>query len=136
MNYIAATLMKYTTPENSLMIMASLFQFYGVKSWYDRDFTGLRKEFYTLLRLQKKYMPALYKKLKDFNYVPSMYAQPWFLTLFAGFFSLELVSRIWDIFLVEGKKTIFRIALAILKLNENALLKADECRIYTVLSDW
>ena len=51
MNYIAATLMKYTTPENSLMIMASMFQFYGVKSWYDRDFTGLRKEFYTLLRL-------------------------------------------------------------------------------------
>ena len=81
-------------------------------------------------------MPALFKKLKDFNYVPSMYAQPWFLTLFAGFFSLELVSRIWDIFLVEGKKTIFRIALAILKINENALLKADECRIYTVLSDW
>ena len=70
-------------------------------------------------------MPALFKKLKEFNYVPVMYAQPWFLTLYSGFFKLELVSRIWDIFLVEGKKTIFRIALAILKLNEEELLKAD-----------
>lgn len=136
MNYIAATLMKYTTPENSLMIMISLFQNYGVKEWYDRDFTGLRTDFYVLLRLQKKYMPALFKKLKEFNYVPVMYAQPWFLTLYSGFFKLELVSRIWDIFLVEGKKTIFRIALAILKVNEEELLKADQCRVYTVLSDY
>ena len=65
-----------------------------------------------------------------------MYAQPWFLTLYSGFFKLELVSRIWDIFLVEGKKTIFRIALAILKLNEDELMRADQCRVYTVLSDY
>ena len=51
MNYIAATLMRYTTPENSLMIMISLFQNYGVEQWYDRDFSGLRKDFYVLLRL-------------------------------------------------------------------------------------
>ena len=81
-------------------------------------------------------MPALFKKLKDSNYVPSMYAQPWFLTLYSGFFKLELVSRIWDIFLVEGKKTIFRVALAILKLNEDELMRADQCRVYTVLSDY
>ena len=65
-----------------------------------------------------------------------MYAQPWFLTLYSGFFKLELVSRIWDIFLVEGKKTIFRVALAILKLNEDELMRADQCRVYTVLSDY
>ena len=31
MSYLAATLMKYTTPENSLMIMISLFNEYGIK---------------------------------------------------------------------------------------------------------
>lgn len=40
------------------------------------------------------------------------------MTLFAVYFPIEIVVRIWDVFLVEGRKTIFRLALAILKINE------------------
>ena len=65
-----------------------------------------------------------------------MYAQQWFLTLFAAFFPLKLVARIWDIYLVEGRKTIFRVALAIMKLNEEELMRADQCRIYSVIGDY
>ena len=54
-----------------------------------------------------------------------MYAQTWFFTLFAGFFSPQLVARIWDIYLVEGTKTIIRIALAIMHLKSEALIQSD-----------
>jgi len=47
-----------------------------------------------------------------------MYASQWFLTMFAIYFPIEIVVNLWDIMLVEGRKTIFRVALAILKLNE------------------
>ena len=33
----------------------------------------------------------------------------------------EVVTRIWDIYFVEGRKTLFRCALAIFKLNEKDL---------------
>jgi len=33
--------------------------------------------------------------------------------------------RIWDIYLVEGRKTIFRVGLAILKLLEKKLMTAE-----------
>lgn len=36
-----------------------------------------------------------------------------------------MVVRIWDIYFVEGRKTIFRVALAILKLCEKKLLNAE-----------
>ena len=51
------------------------------------------------------------------------------MTLFAVYFPIDVVVRIWDIFMVEGRKTIFRLCLAILKINEQALLKSDmsEC---------
>jgi hypothetical protein len=54
-----------------------------------------------------------------------MYASQWFLTLYAIYFNIDVVVRIWDIYLVEGKKTLFRIALGILKLCEKRLMKAE-----------
>ena len=54
--------------------------------------------------------------------MPTMYAQTWFLTLFSHYFSAEFVSRIWDVYLVEGKKTILRIALAIVHLKAEELI--------------
>ena len=37
----------------------------------------------------------------------------------------EYILRIWDIFFIEGHKILYRVGLAIMKLNENDLLKAD-----------
>ena len=97
---------------------------------------GLEMNFYILLSLQKKFMPALFKKMRDENYVPQIWASQWFLTFFAAYFPLEIVSRIWDIYLVEGRKTIFRFALAILKIDETALLKADLEGLFTILKEY
>ena len=65
-----------------------------------------------------------------------MYAQTWFFTLFAGFFSPQLVARIWDIYLVEGTKTIIRIALAIMHLKSEDLIQSDQLKIYFILQEF
>jgi len=51
------------------------------------------------------------------------------MTLFSVYFPIDVVVRIWDIYLIEGRKTIFRISLAIIKLNEKALFESEmgEC---------
>ena len=46
-----------------------------------------------------------------------------FMTVCIYKFPFESVCRIWDIFLSEGIKIVFRVALAILKINEEALLR-------------
>ena len=51
MSYLVATLMKYTTPENSLMIMISLFNEYRIKDQFLPGMPGVSKNFYILLRL-------------------------------------------------------------------------------------
>lgn len=58
------------------------------------------------------------------------------MTFFAAYFPVEVTSRIWDIYLVEGRKTLFRFALAILKVNEAALLNADLEGLFTILKDY
>ena len=58
-----------------------------------------------------------------------MYASRWFMTLFADFFPINVVVRIIDIYLMEGRKVAFRIALATMKLCEAQIMKADDLEI-------
>ena len=45
------------------------------------------------------------------------------MTIYTRGFSFDLVTRVWDIFLSEGKfKLIYRVALAILKFFEDELI--------------
>ena len=47
------------------------------------------------------------------------------MTLFSCSFNFKSTVRIWDIYFVEGKKIIHRVALAMFKINEKELLAAD-----------
>ena len=98
-------------------------------------FPGLDKNFYILLSLQKKYLPELYEKFNEAGYTPQLYATKWFMTLFTDF-NKDAVARIWDIYILEGRRTIFRFILAILKANEAKLLNASEDQLMSVLASY
>lgn len=50
---------------------------------------------YQLSRLLHDYHRGLYSHLEEHEISPSLYAAPWFLTLFASQFPLGFVSRIF-----------------------------------------
>ncbi|KAJ3441896.1 rab-gtpase-tbc domain-containing protein-related [Anaeramoeba flamelloides] len=70
----------------------------------------------------KKYATKLYKHFQNENIESSMYVSPWFITIFAYVLPFPLVLRIWDIYLYEGMNFIFKISLAILKVNQKKKL--------------
>lgn len=47
------------------------------------------------------------------------------MTVFSVSLPFNIIVRIWDIYLVEGAKILYRVALAILKLNQQKLLQTD-----------
>ena len=53
-----------------------------------------------------------------------MYASQWFLTLFTVNFKYEILVRVFDFFLCEGIKVIYRLGLALIKINEEKFIKA------------
>jgi hypothetical protein len=55
-----------------------------------------------------------------------MYAAQWFITLFTVNFKYEILVRVFDFFLCEGIKVIYRLGLAIMKINEERFLKAQQ----------
>merc|ERR1711862_1024000 len=46
---------------------------------------------------------------------PSMIVTEWLVTIYVGTFPFDLVTRVWDCFLVEGWKVIYRVMLSLLK---------------------
>lgn len=57
-----------------------------------------------------------------FKLHPSMYASQWFITLFAVNLPLDVLVRVWDLFMFQGIKIIYKIGLTILKIYEDLII--------------
>ena len=67
------------------------------------------------------YLPKLAKHMEDEFVDVACYATEWFVTIYARSFPFDLALRVWDVFLYEGWKIVFRVALALLKIHESKL---------------
>ena len=65
-----------------------------------------------------------------------MYASQWFITLFSYSFPRDLVTRIWDIYFLEGEKILFRVALALLKEREKELIQLRFEPLFAALKEF
>ncbi|KAG9349555.1 hypothetical protein JZ751_028002 [Albula glossodonta] len=82
-------------------------------------------QMYQLSRLLHDYHRDLYNHLEEHEICPSLYAAPWFLTLFASQFPLGFVARIFDILFVQGTEVIFKVALCLLSSHEGEIVECD-----------
>ena len=60
---------------------------------------------------------------------PSLYLRPWLVTLFAQHLPLDCATRLFDIFVLEGDSSAFRIALALLRALEARLFNPDRAEL-------
>ncbi|GAA5991252.1 hypothetical protein JCM5350_005959 [Sporobolomyces pararoseus] len=70
-------------------------------------------------------MPKIYSNFSSSIVRPSLYLVPWLTTLFLKFLPLELVTRLFDVFLLEGDSFMFRVSLVLLKVLEPRLFNPD-----------
>lgn len=77
--------------------------------------------------LVKIFFPKLAKHFEAHGIMPTMYQlTQWFVTVFlATNLPFEILLRVWDVFLNEGMKTIYRVGLGLLKYYEKTLLKSE-----------
>ncbi|XP_072460348.1 TBC1 domain family member 2A isoform X3 [Notamacropus eugenii] len=79
-------------------------------------------------------LPRLMAHLEQHKIDLSLITFNWFLVIFVDSLISDILLRVWDAFLYEGIKVIFRYALAIFKYNEEAILRIhDSLEIYQYL---
>jgi hypothetical protein len=124
MGFIAALMLTYMDEESTFWMIHCLMVDYNLKGYYLKGFPELNRSYYKLLSLMKKHIPKIYEHFRKEGVLPTMYACQWFISLYSVVFSFDILVRIFDIFLLEGDKILYRMALAIFKYNEERLLKA------------
>ena len=126
MGFITAVFLTYMDEESSFYMLDSLMDKYKLEGFYLPGFPELKKTFYILLNLEKKFVPKVYELFKKEGMIPSMYASEWFICLFSRNLEFNGLVRIFDVFLLEGYKVIYRFSLAFLKIKEDEFLKGKD----------
>ncbi|KAL8277812.1 hypothetical protein RQP46_009795 [Phenoliferia psychrophenolica] len=66
-------------------------------------------------------MPKVYANFSHEVVRPKLYLHPWLTSTFVRFLPLDLATRIFDVFLLEGDSFLFRVALVVLQILEPRL---------------
>ncbi|KAJ3217290.1 hypothetical protein HDU67_008202 [Dinochytrium kinnereticum] len=100
---------------------------YGLRTLFMPQMPGLHLLLYQHSELVRLYLPRLFGHFVQNSIMADTYASPWFLTLFTYNFPLPLVFRIFDIIFAEGAtETMLRFSIAILKRNQENILRESE----------
>ena len=68
-------------------------------------------------------LPCLAAYLKHHDIDLSLFSFNWFMTIFIDCLPISAVIRLWDLFLLEGHKTLLRFSLSLVKLHEFSLMQ-------------
>ena len=74
-------------------------------------------------------MPKLFLHLRKIQLSCDYFTSKWFMTIFACFLPYELLPPIFDMFIVEGWKAVFRIGVALMKQLEPFIVNREMTEI-------
>ncbi|XP_072373466.1 TBC1 domain family member 2A isoform X2 [Scyliorhinus torazame] len=104
------------------------------EDYYSKTLTGSQVDQRVFKDLLSEKLPRLMSHFDQYNVDLSYITFNWFLVVFVDSLQSNVLLKVWDAFLYEGTKVIFRYALAIFKYNEQEILKlSDNLAIYDYL---
>uniref|UniRef100_A0A673CSS2 TBC1 domain family member 4 n=1 Tax=Sphaeramia orbicularis TaxID=375764 RepID=A0A673CSS2_9TELE len=115
-SFVAGVLLLHMSEEQAFDMLKFLMYDLGIRRQYRPDMVSLQIQMYQLSRLLHDYHRELYNHFEEHEICPSLYAAPWFLTLFASQYPLGFVSRIF---------VIFKVALCLLSSHEGEIVECD-----------
>ncbi|KAK1342050.1 hypothetical protein QTO34_016803 [Cnephaeus nilssonii] len=124
-SFVAGVLLLHMSEEQAFEMLKFLMYDLGFRKQYRPDMMSLQIQMYQLSRLLHDYHRELYNHLEENEISPSLYAAPWFLTLFASQFPLGFVARVFDIIFLQGTEVIFKVALSLLSSQETLIMECE-----------
>ncbi|XP_047434803.1 TBC1 domain family member 1 isoform X3 [Mugil cephalus] len=125
LSFIAGVLLLHMGEEDAFNMLKFLMYDVGLRKQYRPDMIILQIQMYQLSRLLHDYHRDLYTHLEQQEIGPSLYATPWFLTVFASHFPLGFVARVFDMLFLQGSEVIFKVALSLLGSHKPLILQQD-----------
>ncbi|KRZ12301.1 TBC1 domain family member 2B [Trichinella zimbabwensis] len=113
MNFVVAT---------SLLFLIALTECYFLKDHYDSLLVGVRAAQAVLRDILRQKLPSLSAHFDLCDFDISVVTLNWFIALFYDALPFDVMLRVWDCFLLEGQKVIYRFAVALFHLHRKEIV--------------
>jgi len=125
MNFIAGMFLTLMSEEESFWLLVSVMKEKpcSMRGLFGEGMRETHKVLHVAEKLIQQFLPRISKHFDHEHIHVTMYATQWLLTQFTSSFKFDLVTRVWDCFLGEGWKIIYRVMLALLQQYQTQLLK-------------
>ena len=137
MSYIAALLCLYMADTYQAFICLSnvmiddnshFFAFFNLSRTLSNEKNRPEAYYNIFMTALSDHSKSLYKKmisLQKNGLEPSVYLFNWLQTAYLRILPLNITSRIWDLFLIDGTSFLFRVGIAVLVVFKSYLLKSE-----------
>lgn len=126
MGFLAGLLLLYMSEEDAFWLLVALLKgavHAPMEGLYLEGLPLVQQYLFQFDHLMREFLPMLGEHFTQEMINPSMYASQWFITVFSYSFPFHLALRIWDVFLNEGVKIVFKVGLALLKHCHDDLIR-------------
>ncbi|KAF2458786.1 rab-GTPase-TBC domain-containing protein [Lineolata rhizophorae] len=126
LGFLVGPLLMQMGDKEAFCLLVRLMDDYDLRSCFLPDLRGLHLRIFQFQKLLRQHFPKLAAHLDSLQ-VDAAYLSQWFLSFFAVTCPLPMLFRIYDVIFAEGaSETIMRVALSIMKRNEERLLAFTE----------
>ncbi|KAI9741426.1 MAG: hypothetical protein M1818_004232 [Claussenomyces sp. TS43310] len=126
LGFLVGPLLMHMGDKQAFCVLVRLMENYDLRSCFLPDLSGLHVRIYQFRELLRKHLPALNAHLDALQIEPA-YVSQWFLSFFAVTCPLPMLFRIYDVIFAEGaSETIMRVALAVMRRNEEKIVACTE----------
>jgi hypothetical protein len=136
MSYIAAILLVYMDEHPAFVTFCNMVTKFPIMPFYSFNDPHVRKILQLFKQVFQHNLPELCEHLETENIMPKQYVYEWFMTLFTRALKVELVSRVLDLYFLDGIFVLYQTAIgkfecvtsthiAILRILQTDLLDED-----------
>ncbi|KAH9838832.1 Domain in Tre-2, BUB2p, and Cdc16p putative Rab-GAPs [Teratosphaeria destructans] len=126
LGFLVGPLLMNMGERDAFCVLVRLMDHYSLRASFLPSLSGLHMRIFQFSSLMKQHQPDLSAHLAEMGIEPA-YLSQWFLSCFAVSCPLPLLFRIYDVVFAEGaNETVMRVALALMRRNEEKMLAATE----------
>ncbi|XP_067677060.1 TBC1 domain family member 2B-like [Haliotis asinina] len=122
LNRLAAIALLFLSEEEAFWCLVTIVEHLMPPDYFTTTLAAAQADQRVLKDLVQDKLPKLYSHFETHDVDLSLFTFNWFLTVFVDSVPTETFLRVWDSFLYEGSKVLFRFAIAFLKYAEEGVL--------------
>ncbi|KAM3927481.1 TBC1 domain family member 2B [Leptodactylus fuscus] len=134
LNRLVAIALLYLDQEDAFWCLVTIVEVFMPRDYYTKTLLGSQVDQRVFRDLMSEKLPRLSAHFEQHKVDYTLITFNWFLVVFVDSVVSDIFFRIWDTFLYEGSKVIFRFALSLFKYKEEEILKLrDSTSIFKYL---